>query len=46
MKFRDDAASTAACNRRIASVAVERSVMNASSAPIAKAAIATPSTTA
>ena len=46
MKLRDAASSTAACRRRTASVAVERTEMNASSAPIAKAAIATPSTTA
>ena len=46
MKPRVVAASMAASSRRIASVAVERTEMNASSAPMANAAIATPSMTA
>ena len=46
MKPREVAASSAASSRRIASRAVERTEMNASSAPIANAAIAMPSMTA
>jgi len=46
MTLRDVASSTAAWTRWSASVSVERTVMNASSAPVANAAMATPSTTA